>query len=235
MQVEHRGSLARLTRRRISNCYLVSEEDGLTLVDTSFPGSAPAILAAARRLGAPIARIVLTHAHHDHGGSLEELRARVPDAELAVGEREAALLAGDFAPQPGEPAGRLRTRLYERSDVPADRLLRAGDRVGSLEVVAAPGHTPGHLGLLDTRDRSLIAGDAFLTIGGLFVTTELKLRFPFPALAGTWHADTAIDTAQRLCALRPSRLATGHGPVLDEPTAAMLRVTARASRRRRWG
>jgi len=36
------------------NCYLVREDDGLTLVDVALPGSAPAIRAAARKLGAPI-------------------------------------------------------------------------------------------------------------------------------------------------------------------------------------
>ena len=233
--VEEGARLVRLTRFGFSNCYLVREDDGLTLVDTSFPGSEQPILAAAAAAGAPIARIAITHVHHDHAGSLEALRARLPDAEIAVGEREAALLAGDTAPRPGEPAGRLKARLYEHADVGPDRLLRDGDRVGSLEVVASPGHTPGHLAFLDTRDRALIGGDAFLTIGGLFVTTELRLRFPFPALAGTWHADTALASAQRLSDLAPSRLATGHGPVLADPHAEMLAATARAKMRRRWG
>jgi len=34
------------------NCYLVREDDGLTLIDTGISGSAPAILAAARPLRA---------------------------------------------------------------------------------------------------------------------------------------------------------------------------------------
>jgi glyoxylase-like metal-dependent hydrolase (beta-lactamase superfamily II) len=53
-----------------------------------------------------------------------------------------------------------------------DVLLGPGDRVGSLEVVAAPGHSPGHIALLDVRDRSLIAGDVFTTIGGAAVTSH---------------------------------------------------------------
>ena len=234
-QRRHGPRLVRLTRMRLSNCFLVEEDDGLTLVDTSLRRSGAAIVAAARGLGAPIVRIVLTHAHHDHAGSLEELRALAPEAEIAVGRREAALLAGDTSSPPGEPAGRLRGSLYEHVDLEPDRLLDDGDRVGSLEVVATPGHTPGHLAFLDTRDRALIAGDAFLSIGGLFVTTELKLRFPFPALAGTWHAESAIASADRLCDLRPSLLTTGHGPVLEDPHAEMLRATARAKMRRRWG
>ena len=38
-----------------------------------------------------------------------------------------------------------------------------GDRAGSLEVVASPGHSPGHVSYLDTRDRTQIAGDVYTT------------------------------------------------------------------------
>ena len=49
-----------LTRLGFVNCYLVREADGLSLIDTGLPGSADDILAAARQIGAPIRRIVLT-------------------------------------------------------------------------------------------------------------------------------------------------------------------------------
>lgn len=101
--------LFQLTRPGISNCYLVREDDGPTLIDTSFSRSADGIMAATGRLTGTITRITITHAHHDHG----------------------------------------------------------------------------QLAFLDTRDHTLIASEAYLSIGGLFVTTELVLRFPFPALAGT--------------------------------------------------
>jgi glyoxylase-like metal-dependent hydrolase (beta-lactamase superfamily II) len=41
------------------------------------------------------------------------------------------------------------------------RTLAPGERVGSLEVIDAKGHTPGQIVLLDTRDRTLICGDAY--------------------------------------------------------------------------
>jgi glyoxylase-like metal-dependent hydrolase (beta-lactamase superfamily II) len=228
-------AVTQISRFRVSNCYLVEEDDGLTLVDTSFRGSAATIRRAAAQLGAPITRVVLTHAHHDHAGSLADLRARLPDAEFSWSAREATLLAGHHEPEPGEPRGRLRGSLYERSGVVADRLLEDGDRVGSLVAVAAPGHTPGHLALFDDRDGTLVAGDAFLTIGGLFVTTEFRWRFPFPALSGTWHAETALRSARRLCSLEPALLATGHGPLLRDPARPMREAVARAETSRRWG
>ena len=204
------------------------EDDGLTLVDCSWPGSGTAILAAAEDAGGSIRRIALTHAHHDHTGSLEPLREALPETELLVGARESRLLEGDHGLLPGEPTGSLHPFVYRRRDVEPDGLLEDGDRVGSLEVVDAKGHTPGQIGLLDTRDGTLICGDAYLTVGKPFVCNERVARFPFPAL-GTWHDPTAVASASALRALEPARLATGHGRVVERPVAAMEEALARAS------
>lgn len=149
--------------------------------------------------------------------------------------REAAFLAGDFSHPAGEPRGRLWPRLFECTDRAPDRLLCPGDRIGSLEVVDAVGHTPGQIALLDTRDRSLIAGDAFSTVAGVATTTQARLMSPFPALLGTWHAETALKTARRLIELRPSCLATGHGPAVADPSEPMKAALTRARKSRRWG
>ncbi|HSD81263.1 MAG TPA: MBL fold metallo-hydrolase, partial [Solirubrobacteraceae bacterium] len=90
------------------NAYLVREDDGLTLVDTTLPRGAKAILAAAERLGAPIVRIALTHAHGDHIGSLDALAAALPRAEVLISARDARLLRKDKEPDPGEPDAKPR-------------------------------------------------------------------------------------------------------------------------------
>lgn len=51
---DHLAQLTRFPRLFPVNCYLVRDDDGLTLIDTAIAGSAPAILAAATALGAPI-------------------------------------------------------------------------------------------------------------------------------------------------------------------------------------
>ncbi len=230
MPLSHHGDhLARLTRLKFSNVYLVREDDGLTLIDTSLPGSAGAILSAAQELGAPIRRIVLTHAHSDHYGSLDVLSQAVPDAEVLVSARDARLLRGDLGHEPGEPSGRLfRGFFWPPAKTAPSRTIAEGERVGSLEVIAAPGHTPGQMAFLDSRDRSLICGDAYLALGGLFVTTQPVLRFPLPALLGTWNRARANETARKLRELDPARLATGHGPVLERPAAEMDRAIREA-------
>jgi glyoxylase-like metal-dependent hydrolase (beta-lactamase superfamily II) len=97
-------------------------------------------------------------------------------------------------------------------------------------VVASPGHTPGHVAYLDTRDGTLIAGDAFKTAGGLAVSGIVRPLFPFPAM-GTWDKSTSLRSARSLRTAQPSRLAVGHGAVLEAPGAAMDRAIATAERK----
>ena len=107
----HGERLVQLTRFPLTfpiNCYLVREDDGLTLIDTGMSSMEKGIVAAARRLDAPITRIALTHAHGDHAGSLDALRELLPDAEVLVGAREARLLAGDHSLDPDEPQAPVR-------------------------------------------------------------------------------------------------------------------------------
>jgi glyoxylase-like metal-dependent hydrolase (beta-lactamase superfamily II) len=207
------------------NAYLVQEEDGLTLVDTMVPRTHKKILAAAERLGAPIRRILLTHAHGDHVGSLDALAAALPGADVLISSRDARLLAKDMSLDPGEPQDKLRGG-YPGAKTRPTRTIEPGERVGSLEVHAAPGHTPGQVAFLDTRDRTLYCADAFSTLGGVATTAKPNWRFPLPALA-TWHRPTALETAKALRALDPARLAPGHGKVVEAPGAAIDRAIAR--------
>src|SRR4051812_29416848 len=227
--VRHTPNLVRLTRLRAVNAFFVVEDDGLTLVDTMIPRSQDAILAAARELDAPIVRIALTHAHGDHVGSLDALASALPQAEVSISTRDARLLAHDMSLDASEPQHKPRGSFPKISTKPG-RQLEPGDRLGSLEVVAAPGHTPGHVAFLDTRDRTLIAGDAYSTLGGVETTAKINPRFPLPAFA-SWDRPTALRSAKALRALEPARLAVGHGNVVESPTAAMDRAIARAEDR----
>jgi glyoxylase-like metal-dependent hydrolase (beta-lactamase superfamily II) len=222
-------SVTRVSRFGLVNAFLVEEEDGLTLVDTALPGSAKAIRAAALQLGRPIVRIALTHAHGDHVGSLDALADALPGVEVSISERDARLLAKNKTTDPGEPPEAKMRGSYPGARTSPTRTLSPGDRVGSLEVVASPGHTPGHVSFLDTRDRTLIAGDAFSTLAGVSTSAKANPLFPFPVIA-TWHKPTALESARALRALDPARLAVGHGPTVDAPGAAMDKAIAKAAR-----
>jgi glyoxylase-like metal-dependent hydrolase (beta-lactamase superfamily II) len=216
--VQETENLFRLTRFGMINCFLVREADGFTLVDAGLRGSAGSILNAASRLGGPIRNIVLTHAHIDHIGFLDSLTAALPTAELSMGKREARLLAKDLSLDAGESGKALMGFTGAKSQ--PSRLLLEGDRVGSLQAVSSPGHTPGHIAYLDVRDTALIAGDAFTTQTGIVVAGVFKALFPFPALF-SWNAALAAKSAAKLRGLNSSILAVGHGPSIPSPAREM--------------
>ncbi len=213
-------TLIRLTRLRLVNAYLVHEDDGFTLVDTLIAGSAGDIIRAAEELGGDIRRIALTHGHGDHVGSLDALKRELGGTtQVLMPEVDARIHAGEaFADK--KPPG-----MWPKLQTVPEVQLKAGDRVGSLEVIASPGHTPGHIAFLDTRDRTVIGGDVFTSIGGLTVTDHFHLRFPLPAI-GTWDKVKDLESARALRALDPQLLVVGHGSPVPNPSAAMDQAIA---------
>ena len=204
-----------LTRFGFVNCYLVREPDGLTLIDTGLPGSADDILAAARTLGAPIRRILLTHAHMDHVGSVDALLEKLgpSNVELVSNARSLPLLQKppDKSLAPTEPKAEIKGGLPGIKSRP-NRLVTEGELIGSLRVIETPGHIPGHLAFLDERDGTLYAGDALVGKGHLTVSGFAPWFFPLPNF-GTWHKPTALASANKLLTYPIERFACGHGAV----------------------
>jgi glyoxylase-like metal-dependent hydrolase (beta-lactamase superfamily II) len=219
------SDITRVSRFGFVNCYLVREDDGLTLVDAMIPRSAKIIQSAAAKLDAPIVRIVLTHAHSDHIGALDELHGLLPHAEVLISTRDARFLAKDMTLDPGEPKTKL-SGGYPGAETKPTRTFEEGDQVGSLRVIATPGHTPGHVSLLEERSNTLLCGDTFSTLGGVATSAKMNWRFPLPAYA-TWNKPIDLESAKKLLALRPDRLAPGHGKIVDAPTAQMAKAIER--------
>jgi len=214
-------NLIQLTRFHFVNAFLVREDDGFTLVDTTLGGAADGLIEAARQAGAPIVRIALTHGHGDHIGSLDQLKAKLPGAQVLIPELDARIIAGEQVVEGKVPGS------WKQVATTPDVRLQAGDRVGSLEVVATPGHSPGHVAFLDTRDRAVISGDTFTSYGSLAVSNHYSFPFPFAAMA-TWDRAKDLEAAKTLRALDPSLLVVGHGPARRSPAAAMDAAIAKA-------
>jgi glyoxylase-like metal-dependent hydrolase (beta-lactamase superfamily II) len=221
-------NFTRVRRLGIVNFYLVEEDDGLTVIDTAMY-SAKQIVRAAALKSKPIKRVILTHAHDDHVGSLDALVAAVPDIEVVMSPRDARLLAGDLSLDDDEPQDKIRGSLKGQKTVPSVDLVD-GEKIGSLRAIFTPGHTPGHFSLLDERDGTLFTGDVYSTLGGLATSAVANPLFPLVKM-GTWHPPTVVESATNLWELKPERLAPGHGRVFENPADDMKKVLDKTAKR----
>lgn len=202
------------------NCYLVEEEDGLTLIDAALGFSAKGILGAAEKIGKPITKIVLTHAHEDHVGALDAIKEKFPYVPVYISLRDNRLMNGDRSLDQNEDQVPIKGGVPKKLKTRANILLKEGDQIGSLQAIETSGHTPGSMSFLDTRTNALIAGDAMQTRGGIAVAGDVKPWFPFPAF-GTWSKKTALKSAKKLVNYQPKLLAVGHGEMIENPVGVM--------------
>jgi glyoxylase-like metal-dependent hydrolase (beta-lactamase superfamily II) len=180
-----------------TRCFLIPHAGGVTLVDAGPPGTAPSIQQGLDRLGAgwsDLSDIVLTHSHFDHAGGLAEVVALAPDAVVRAGAGDVEEIRGS-----GVDAGPL----------------NEGDRVHDLEILETPGHTPGHICVLDATDSLLLIGDAVGNDRG-------TLSFGPPAF--TSDPQQARASLERIQVMAMPRLLFGHGPEVDDPNAAIGRL-----------
>ena len=168
-------------------CYLFVRADGITVIDTGL--NAEPITTALADIGADwsdVRDVVLTHAHPDHVGALATALALAPSAKLWGGGAESFPVAVDTEAE--------------------------GLTIGGLRALATPGHTPGHLCLLDEDAGILFTGDAIGSQDG-----QLSLG-PAPFIADRAQA---LRTLVRLAELEPDRLLFGHGTEVPNPIRAL--------------
>jgi glyoxylase-like metal-dependent hydrolase (beta-lactamase superfamily II) len=207
------------------NAFLLESEHDWALIDTGFPSSAKAILAAIRQLGiqpTDIRHIIVTHAHPDHFGSLAALK-RATDAAIYMHPLDApiARAGGGFRPLTPAPGlmNNLIFRLFIRPPGPidgaeTDQLINDGDVLpiaGGLTAIHTPGHCAGHLAFLWPQQGVLFAGDACGNLPrlGLSVAYE-DLQVGKQSLAKLANLDFAVACF-------------GHGKAIQCDAAAQFR------------
>lgn len=196
------------------------------LIDTGLAGFAHSIReAAAERFGegARPAAIILTHGHFDHVGTVREL-AEGWDVPVYAHALELPYLTGRSPYPPPDPSvggGGMATLsfLYPRGPIDLGarvQALPAGGAVPGMSGwrwIHTPGHTAGHVSLFRDEDRTLVAGDAFVTVkqeSALAVLAQRpEVHGPPAYFTPDWA--TAGESVRKLAALEPQVAATGHG------------------------
>ncbi|MFB3169619.1 MBL fold metallo-hydrolase [Neobacillus sp. 179-C4.2 HS] len=212
------------------NCYLVEEEHGLTLIDAALPFSKKGIFTAAEMIGKPITKIILTHAHEDHVGALDNIKEELTDVSVYISVRDNRIMNGDSSLDVHEHQTPIKGGVPKKLKTRANVLLKEADLIGSLAAIETPGHTPGSMSFIDHRTKALIAGDAFQTRGGIAVAGDIKPWFPFPAF-GTWSKETSLESAKKLVSYQPKLLAVGHGEMVENPITVMEQAIKRLEKK----
>jgi glyoxylase-like metal-dependent hydrolase (beta-lactamase superfamily II) len=183
------------------SAYVLVRGGEAAIVDTGTAGSTGKIgeaLVAAGLDWPGVAHVILTHKHGDHAGSIAGVLQEAPDAAVYAGEAD---IPNIQSPKP----------ITAVAD---------GETVFGLRVVATPGHTAGHIAVLDEAGGILVAGDALGTSGGTLAGSNPSF---------TEDADAAKATVVKLGTLTFETLLVGHGEPILEGASAQVAALAAAS------
>jgi glyoxylase-like metal-dependent hydrolase (beta-lactamase superfamily II) len=166
---------------------LLCDEHDRILVDCGYPGFLPKLERAAYEAGVPfgeITGVVITHHDYDHYGALSEIIEKYPRVRAMSSDFDAPFIEGtkqslrvsrtmeiweSLSDSERAMAKALKRKLDAAKPAKIDLTLRDGDVMpwcGGTEIIATPGHMPGHISLYVRSHKTVITGDALVAARG---------------------------------------------------------------------
>jgi glyoxylase-like metal-dependent hydrolase (beta-lactamase superfamily II) len=198
-----------------THVYLVKDKGASwTLIDTGLPGASTAILAYLAKVKVEptaVKKILITHLHRDHTGSLKVMLEKTHARSFAHWIEAAYIALDPKYDGPGSPPA---------EPVIVDEAFKDGDPIdaaGGLIAYHTPGHTPGHTSFYQAERKILFSGDLFFGDGDKATLTPPEYTF---------HTPTAKISARRMGRLSIDSLMTYHGgPILKNGGGAVRTLT----------
>ncbi|CAM4378962.1 MBL fold metallo-hydrolase [Paenibacillus tarimensis] len=210
----------------VNVCFIGKGPGSWFLIDAGVTKAEGDIVEQAERLygkGCKPQAILLTHGHFDHIGALPEL-LKTWDVPVYAHAAELPYLTGQQSYPPGDPSvdnGMVSkmSPMFPHDGLDLTGRVIAYNTDGTVpglagwRVIHTPGHTPGHVSLFREEDRTLIAGDAFVTVQqeSLYKVVTQKQEISGPPKYMTTDWDASRTSVKKLLALRPKTAVTGHG------------------------
>ena len=181
------------------NSYVLVRGKEIAIVDTGLPNNGEKFGEVIKTAGLgwdAVGHVILTHYHGDHLGSMGEVLTAAPKSMVYAG-------AADIP------------------KIPSPRPIKAvedGNEVFGLQIIATPGHTPGHISVFDPVGSLLVLGDAMVNVGNTLTGANPQY---------TTNMEQANQSVKKLAALTFEKALFGHGePIEQGASAAVAKVAS---------
>lgn len=201
---------------------LILDGEQSLLVDTGLPDTLDQLSQELARYGVnpqSLSAVLITHHDIDHLGNLKALKAINPALIVITSDGEVPFVEGRVAAQKLQDiaSGKLvigdeqkawadtMARVFPTLSTPVDEVVQDGDVLtlaDGIEIIATPGHTPGHISLYHHATQTLISGDALNLNQGQLSGPNSRM---------THDLDLAKTSLKRLASYPLRRVIAFHG------------------------